>query len=141
MEKTIGKYRWTICGLIFFATTINYLDRQVISLLKSVFTEELHWNDADYSNVEIAFKFFYAFGMLGAGRIIDKLGTKIGYALATGLWSVAAVCHAFATGVVSFAVVRSFLGLTESGNFPAAIKAVAEWCPKKGRALATRIFI
>ena len=140
MEKTIGKYRWTICGLIFFATTINYLDRQVISLLKSVFTEELHWNDADYSNVEIAFKFFYAFGMLGAGRIIDKLGTKIGYALATGLWSVAAVCHAFATGVVSFAVVRSFLGLTESGNFPAAIKAVAEWFPKKERALATGIF-
>jgi ACS family hexuronate transporter-like MFS transporter len=112
----------------------------VISLLKSVFTEELHWNDADYSNVEIAFKFFYAFGMLGAGRIIDKLGTKIGYALATGLWSVAAVCHAFATGVVSFAVVRSFLGLTESGNFPAAIKAVAEWFPKKERALATGIF-
>ena len=140
LQATIGKYRWTICSLIFFATTINYLDRQVISLLKSVLSEDLHWNDADYANIEIAFKFFYAFGMLGAGRIIDKLGTKIGYALSTGLWSVAAVCHAFASSVLGFAVVRSFLGLTESGNFPAAIKTVAEWFPKKERALATGIF-
>ncbi len=140
MQKTIGKYRWTICSLVFFATTINYLDRQVISLLKSVLSEQLHWDDGDYANIEIAFKFFYAFGMLGAGRIIDKLGTKIGYALSTGLWSVAAVCHAFATSVFSFAVVRSFLGVTESGNFPAAIKTVAEWFPKKERALATGIF-
>jgi MFS transporter, ACS family, hexuronate transporter len=140
LQATIGKYRWTICSLIFFATTINYLDRQVISLLKSVLSEDLHWNDADYANIEIAFKFFYAFGMLGAGRIIDKLGTKIGYALSTGLWSVAAVCHAFASSVLGFSVVRSFLGLTESGNFPAAIKTVAEWFPKKERALATGIF-
>lgn len=140
VQKTIGKYRWTICGLIFFATTINYLDRQVISLLKSVLSEELHWNDADYADIEIAFKFFYAFGMLGAGHIIDKLGSKIGYALSTGLWSVAAVCHAFASSVLGFAVVRSFLGVTESGNFPAAIKATAEWFPKKERALATGIF-
>ncbi len=140
VQKTMGKYRWTICGLIFFATTINYLDRQVISLLKSVLSEELHWNDADYANIEIAFKFFYAFGMLGAGHIIDKLGSKIGYAVSTGLWSIAAVCHAFASSVFGFAVVRSFLGLTESGNFPAAIKATAEWFPKKERALATGIF-
>ena len=140
MQKTIGKYRWTICSLIFFATTINYLDRQVISLLKSVLSAELHWDDGDYADIEIAFKIFYAFGMLGAGRIIDKLGTKIGYALSTGLWSVAAVCHAFASSVFSFAVVRSFLGVTESGNFPAAIKTVAEWFPKKERALATGIF-
>jgi ACS family hexuronate transporter-like MFS transporter len=139
-HNRIGKYRWTICSLIFFATTINYLDRQVISLLKSVLSEDLHWNDADYANIEIAFKVFYAFGMLGAGRIIDKLGTKIGYALSTGLWSIAAVCHAFASNVFGFAVVRSFLGLTESGNFPAAIKTVAEWFPKKERALATGIF-
>ncbi len=136
----IGKYRWTICSLIFFATTINYLDRQVISLLKSTLSAELHWDDADYTNIEIAFKLFYAFGMLGAGRLIDKLGTKIGYALATGLWSVAALCHAFASGVFSFAVVRSALGITEAGNFPAAIKGVAEWFPKKERALATGIF-
>lgn len=140
LQKNVGKYRWTICALIFFATTINYLDRQVISLLKSVLSKDLHWNDADYANVEIAFQFFYAFGMLGAGRIIDKLGSKIGYAVTTGLWSVAAVCHAFASSVLGFAIVRSFLGLTESGNFPSAIKTTAEWFPKKERALATGIF-
>jgi ACS family hexuronate transporter-like MFS transporter len=140
MQKTIGNYRWTICALVFFATTINYLDRQVISLLKSVLSDELHWDDGDYANIEIAFKFFYAFGMLGAGRIIDKLGTKIGYAVTTGLWSVAAVCHAFASSVLGFAVVRSFLGITEAGNFPAAIKTTAEWFPKKERAFSTGIF-
>ncbi len=138
--QAIGKYRWTICSLIFFATTINYLDRQVISLLKSTLSEELHWDDADYANIEIAFKLFYAFGMLGAGRLIDKLGTRIGYALATGLWSIAALAHAFVSSVLGFAVVRSFLGVTEAGNFPAAIKSVAEWFPKKERALATGIF-
>lgn len=136
----IGRYRWTICGLIFFATTINYLDRQVISLLKSTLSADMHWNDGDYANIEIAFQFFYAFGMVGAGRVIDKLGTKIGYALTTGLWSIAAICHAFASSVLGFAVVRSFLGLTESGNFPSAIKTTAEWFPKKERALATGIF-
>ncbi len=139
MEK-IGNYRWTICGLVFFATTINYLDRQVISLLKSTLSEELNWNDADYANIEIAFKLFYAFGMLGAGRLVDKLGTKIGYAVATTLWSVAAVAHALVSSVFGFAVVRSALGITEAGNFPAAIKTVAEWFPKKERAFATGIF-
>lgn len=139
-ESVIGKYRWTICSLIFFATTINYLDRAVISLLKSNLTHDLGWDDGDYANVEIAFKVSYALGMMGAGRLIDKLGTKIGYALATGLWSVAAICHAFATGVVSFSIARSALGITEAGNFPAAIKTVAEWFPKKERALATGIF-
>ncbi len=139
MEK-IGNYRWTICGLVFFATTINYLDRQVISLLKSTLSEELNWNDGDYANIEIAFKLFYAFGMLGAGRLVDKLGTKIGYAVATTLWSVAAVAHALVNSVFGFAVVRSALGITEAGNFPAAIKTVAEWFPKKERAFATGIF-
>ena len=139
MEK-IGNYRWTICGLVFFATTINYLDRQVISLLKSTLSEELNWNDGDYANIEIAFKLFYAFGMLGAGRLVDKLGTKIGYAVATTLWSVAAVAHALVSSVFGFAVVRSALGITEAGNFPAAIKTVAEWFPKKERAFATGIF-
>lgn len=139
MEK-IGNYRWTICGLVFFATTVNYLDRQVISLLKSTLSEELNWNDGDYANIEIAFKLFYAFGMLGAGRLVDKLGTKIGYALATTLWSVAAVAHALVNTVFGFAVVRSALGITEAGNFPAAIKTVAEWFPKKERAFATGIF-
>ncbi len=136
----IGKYRWTICGLIFFATTINYIDRNVISFLKSTFTTELGWTDADYANVEITFKIFYAFGMIVAGRIIDKLGTRIGYGLYTFLWSLAGVCTAFANSVLGFQIVRAALGVTEAGNFPAAIKTVAEWFPKKERALATGIF-
>jgi MFS transporter, ACS family, hexuronate transporter len=142
MSQAIGKYRWTICALIFFATTINYLDRAVISLLKSTLAKDpdIAWDDADYANVEIAFKLAYAIGLLLAGRIIDKLGTKIGYALATALWSISAVAHALATSVLGFGVVRAALGLSEAGNFPAAIKTVAEWFPKKERALATGIF-
>jgi ACS family hexuronate transporter-like MFS transporter len=138
--QAIGKYRWTICGLVFFATTINYLDRAVISLLKETFTEQLHWNDKDYANVEIAFKIAYAVGLLLAGRVIDRLGSKIGYAVATSLWSVAAIAHAAVNSVLGFGIARSFLGVFEAGNFPAAIKAVAEWFPKKERALATGIF-
>lgn len=140
MNNKTGNYRWTICALVFMATTINYLDRQVISLLKSTLSEDLHWNDGDYANIEIAFKLFYSFGMLIAGRVVDKLGTKLGYAVATGLWSVAAVGHALATSVVGFIVARAALGVTEAGNFPAAIKSTAEWFPKKERALATGIF-
>jgi ACS family hexuronate transporter-like MFS transporter len=141
MQHTdLGKYRWTICSLIFFATTINYLDRAVISLLKSSLTVEFKWNDGDYANIEIAFKVSYALGMVGAGRLIDKLGTKIGYFLSTLLWSIAAVAHAFSNSTFGFGVARSALGLTEAGNFPAAIKTVAEWFPKKERALATGIF-
>jgi ACS family hexuronate transporter-like MFS transporter len=140
MENKIGNYRWTICALVFFATTVNYLDRQVISLLKSVLSDELKWDDGDYANIEIAFKLFYSFGMLIAGRVVDKLGTKKGYAMATGLWSLAAVGHAFANSAFGFMIARAFLGVTEAGNFPAAIKSTAEWFPKKERALATGIF-
>lgn len=143
-NQVIGKYRWTICALIFFATTVNYLDRAVISLLKPYLTAAFQWNDEDaitnYANIEIAFKFAYAIGMLFAGKLIDKLGTKIGYALATTLWSIAAIAHALATGTMGFGIARIFLGITEAGNFPAAIKATAEWFPKKERALATGIF-
>ncbi|NOT73678.1 MAG: MFS transporter [Cyclobacteriaceae bacterium] len=138
--NAIGNYRWTICSLVFFATTINYLDRAVISLLKSPLSVEFNWNDGDYANIEIAFKLAYALGMLGAGRLIDKLGTKIGYLLATFLWSVAAVAHSLVSSTLGFIVVRSALGVTESGNFPAAIKTTAEWFPKRERALATGIF-
>jgi ACS family hexuronate transporter-like MFS transporter len=138
--QAIGKYRWTICTLIFFATTVNYLDRAVISLLKPYLESDMGWNDADYADVEIAFKLAYAIGLLLAGRIIDKLGTKIGYALATTLWSISAVAHAFASSVFGFGVARAALGVSEAGNFPAAIKTVAEWFPKKERALATGIF-
>ena len=140
MNKKIGKYRWTICGLIFFATTINYIDRNVISFLKSTFTTDLGWTDGDYADVEITFKIFYALGMIGAGRIIDKLGTKIGYGLYTFLWSLVGVATALVNTVTGFKIVRGALGLTESGNFPAAIKTVAEWFPKRERALATGIF-
>jgi ACS family hexuronate transporter-like MFS transporter len=139
-QQAIGKYRWTICSLIFFATTINYIDRNVISFLKSTFTQDLGWTDGDYADVEITFKIFYAFGMLGAGRLIDKLGTKIGYGLYTLLWSIVGIATALVSTVTGFKIVRGALGLTESGNFPAAIKSVAEWFPKKERALATGIF-
>jgi ACS family hexuronate transporter-like MFS transporter len=138
--KSIGNYRWTICALVFFATTVNYLDRSVISLLKSTLTKELDWTDADYADIEVAFKFAYALGMVFAGRLIDKLGSKIGYFLATLLWSIAAVAHALVSTTLGFIWVRGALGLTESGNFPAAIKSTAEWFPKKERALATGIF-
>jgi ACS family hexuronate transporter-like MFS transporter len=140
IASTVKNFRWTICALVFFATTVNYLDRQVISLLKSVLSEDLNWNDGDYANVEIAFKLAYSFGMLVAGRVVDVLGTKRGYATATGLWSVAALGHGFANSTFGFIVARAALGVTEAGNFPAAIKATAEWFPKKERALATGIF-
>ena len=139
-NAAIGKYRWTICGLVFFATTINYLDRAVISLLKPYLTTEFKWNSGDYANIELAFKAAYAFGMMGVGRIIDKLGTKMGYALSTFLWSLAAMGHALVTSTLGFSVARAFLGVTEAGNFPAAIKATAEWFPQRERALATGIF-
>ena len=140
MQQSIGKYRWTICGLVFFATTINYLDRAVISLLKSTLSKEFTWTETDYANIVVVFQLCYALGLLGAGRLIDKLGTKIGYAVATALWSVAAVAHALATSTFGFMIARGALGVTEAGNFPAAIKTVAEWFPKKERALATGIF-
>ncbi len=139
-QQAIGKYRWTICGLVFFATTINYLDRAVIAILKSPLTKEFNWTETDYANIVIAFQLCYAIGFLGAGRLIDKLGTKIGYALATVAWSLAAIAHGFVTNTMGFMVARGALGVTESGNFPAAIKTVAEWFPKKERAFATGIF-
>jgi len=140
MPQAIGRYRWTICALVFLATTVNYLDRAVISLLKAPLSRELGWDDGDYANIEIAFKVSYAIGLLIAGRVIDKLGTKLGYAIATTIWSLAAVGHALAKGVTGFIVARSVLGVSEAGNFPAAIKTIAEWFPKKERAFATGIF-
>jgi MFS transporter, ACS family, hexuronate transporter len=139
-QKSPTNIRWTICSLVFFATTVNYLDRAVISLLKKTLTAEFSWSETDYGNIVIAFQVSYAIGLLGAGRLIDKLGTKLGYALATALWSVAAIAHAFAKSTFGFGVARAALGVTEAGNFPAAIKVTAEWFPKKERALATGIF-
>jgi ACS family hexuronate transporter-like MFS transporter len=128
-------------ALLFFATTINYLDRQVISLLKDDYLEPLFgWSETDYANVVIAFQIAYALGMLGAGWLIDKIGTKLGYALVLVVWSVAAILHAFARSTFGFVAARALLGVSEAGNFPAAIKTTAEWFPKKERALATGVF-
>ena len=138
MNEKPGNYRWVICSLIFFATTVNYLDRAVISLLKSDLTKEFKWDDGDYANIEIAFKVAYSIGLLFAGRLIDKLGTKMGYFFSTLLWSISAVFHAFVNSTFGFGVVRSALGLSEAGNFPSAIKTVAEWFPKKGQGTGDR---
>ncbi len=140
MKEKLGQYRWTICALVFFATTINYLDRQVISLLKPYLEEAFNWTEKDYSYIVMAFQFAYAIGLIGFGRFIDKIGTKLGYALSLTVWSLAAIAHALAKSTFGFGVARAVLGLSEAGNFPAAIKTVAEWFPKKERALATGIF-
>lgn len=138
--QAVGKYRWTICALVFFATTINYLDRQVISLVKLDLDKEFGWTKTDYANITVAFQLTYALAMFGVGSIIDRLGTKMGYALSLILWSLAAVGHALVKSTNGFFIARGALGVTESGNFPAAIKAIAEWFPKKERAFATGIF-
>jgi ACS family hexuronate transporter-like MFS transporter len=133
-------YRWTICALIFMATTINYVDRQVLGILAPTLTRELHWSETDYGAMTSWFSFAYAIGFLGAGRLIDRIGVKRGYASAIIAWSLAAMAHALATTATGFSYARAALGLGESGNFPAAIKTTAEWFPKKERAYATGIF-
>ncbi len=140
INKKIGKYRWTICSLVFFATTINYLDRQVISLLKPFLEEQFQWTELDYANIVFVFQLCYAIGLTGVGYIIDRIGTKLGYALSLFMWSIAAILHAAAKSTLGFSVWRGLLGISEAGNFPAAIKTMAEWFPKKERALATGIF-
>ena len=159
-NQSIGKYRWTICSLLFFATTVNYLDRQVLSLLAPSLSEEFNWSNSDYANITAVFQLIYAFSMLFAGRIIDKLGTKVGYVLAITIWSLGAIMHAYSlpigtafssvlvwfgmgavpVSIAGFMLSRAVLGFGESGNFPAAIKATAEYFPKKERSLATGIF-
>ena len=139
MKPTTG-YRWTICALVFFATTVNYLDRSILSLLKSQLEKAFIWTESDYSNIVIAFQFCYALGLVGVGRLIDRLGTKIGYALVFFFWNLAAMAHAAVSTTSGFLFARGALGLAESGNFPAAIKTIAEWFPAKERALATGIF-
>ncbi len=139
-QSRVGQYRWTICSLVFFATTINYLDRSVISLLKPFLEKQFAWTEQDYAHIVIAFQVAYALGLLTVGRLIDKIGTKLGYALSTLVWSIAAIGHALANSTFGFGVARAALGVSEAGNFPAAIKTVAEWFPKKERALATGVF-
>lgn len=159
-QAKIGNYRWTICALLFFATTVNYLDRQVLSLLKPVLEEQFGWSNSDYADIAAVFQFTYAIAMLFAGRFVDKLGTKWGYGIAIIIWSIGAVIHAYSisigTGIASllttfgltalpisilgFMFSRAVLAIGEAGNFPAAIKATAEYHPKKERSLATGIF-
>src|SRR5215510_10909142 len=140
ISQAMSHYRWVICALLFFATTINYVDRQIIGLLKQTLQGQIGWNEIDYSNIIFAFQLAYAIGLLFAGRVMDRLGTRRGFSLAVMFWSVAAMAHALAHSVMGFGVARVALGLSESGNFPACIKAIAEWFPKKERALATGIF-
>lgn len=135
-----GYYRWTICALLFFATTINYVDRQVLGILAPDLQKEIGWNEMEYGYIVTAFQAAYAIGMVIVGQLLDRFGTKIGYTVAITLWSLAAMAHALARSVFGFAVARFALGLGEAANFPAAIKTVAEWFPKKERALATGIF-
>src|SRR5438132_2319145 len=135
-----GYFRWVICALLLFGTTKNYMDRQVLGVLKTTLQHDLGWNEIDYSNIVFAFQLAYAIGLLLMGPVIDWVGTKVGYAFALVFWSVAAMAHAFAGSVLGFGVARFGLGLGESGNFPAAIKTTAEWFPRRERALATGIF-
>src|SRR5579872_5466245 len=135
-----GNFRWVICGLLLFGTTKNYMDRQVLGILKDTLQQSFHWNEIDYSNLVLAFQAAYAVGMLAMGRLIDKLGTRIGYAIAMIFWSVASMAHAVCGSLLGFGIARAALGFGEAGVFPASMKTVAEWFPKKQRSLATGIF-
>ena len=137
---TIGNLRWYICGLLFFATTVNYIDRQVLGLLKPVLEKELGWTESSYGWIVFAFQLAYAMMMPLAGRAIDYLGTRLGYLIAVIVWSIAAAAHALAGSALGFGAARFALGFGESANFPAALKTVAVWFPQRERALATGIF-
>ena len=138
-ERRIG-YRWTICALLFAATTINYMDRQVLGVLGPTLQHALHWSESQYGDVVSWFSLPYAFAFLGVGWWLDRVGVRRGLATAVVAWSVAAVAHAFARTTAGFSVARAALGLSESANFPGSIKVVAEWFPPGERALATGIF-
>ena len=138
--QRIGRYRWVICALLFFATTVNYVDRQVLGILSKDLKAAIGWTEVDYGNIVAAFNAAYAFGLLLAGRLMDRIGTRAGYAIAIVWWSLAAMGHALARTPFGFGVARAALGIGEAGNFPAAIKTVAEWFPKKERAFATGLF-
>jgi MFS transporter, ACS family, hexuronate transporter len=133
-------YRWTICAMLFAAAVINYVDRQVIGILKPILQAELGWDEIAYSNTVFWFQLAYAIGFIGIGRLMDKIGSRLGFTLSVGFWSLAAMAHALAHSVFTFSLARFALGLGEAGYFPAAIKTTAEWFPKKERALATGWF-
>lgn len=139
-KATLPHLRWYICGLLFFATTVNYIDRQVIGILKPLLEQDLGWREADYGWIVFAFQLAYGLMMPFAGRLMDWLGTRLGYLLAVTVWSVAAMAHSLAHNALQFGIARFALGFGESANFPAAIKTVADWFPPRERALATGIF-
>lgn len=136
----MGRYRWRVCAMLLAATTINYIDRQVLGVLAPFLQDEIGWSEIQYGYIVMAFQGAYAIGLLCAGALIDRFGTRIGYALAISVWSLAAMGHALAASVAGFVVARFLLGLGEAGNFPAAIKTVAEWFPRRERAFAVGIF-
>src|SRR5690606_31044296 len=138
-ETAVGPrthFRWVICAMLFFATTVNYLDRQVIGLLKPHLQDELGWTDTQYGRIVFAFSLAYMLGLMAMGRVLDLIGTRRGFSLAATFWSLAAMAHAFVTSWIGFSAARFVLGIFEAANFPAAVKATAEWFPKKERALA-----
>jgi ACS family hexuronate transporter-like MFS transporter len=139
-QVPMGNYRWVICGLLFFATTVNYIDRQILSLLKEILDKQIGWTNEQFGWVNSTFQLAYGVGLLGFGWFVDRFGTKVGYAVSIAAWSVAAAAHALVGSVSGFISARAALGLGESGNFPSAIKAVALWFPKRERAFATSIF-
>jgi ACS family hexuronate transporter-like MFS transporter len=139
-EERVTRYRWVICALLFFATTINYVDRQVLGILAPTLQKDIGWSEAQYGAIVSWFSLSYAFGYIGAGRLMDKIGTRLGFAFSVVVWSVAAIGHALARTVTGFGMARFALGVGESGNFPASIKTVAEWFPVRERAFATGLF-
>ncbi|MEG3175509.1 MFS transporter [Sphingomonas sp. RB3P16] len=138
--RRAGSYRWVICGLLFAATAINYVDRQMIGVLKPLLQADLGWRESQYADIVFWFQAAYAIGFLAVGRMIDVAGARVGYAIAFTFWTLAHVAHGFVGGVTQFAIARFALGLGESGNFPAGLKAVAEWFPQRERAFAVGIF-
>jgi MFS transporter, ACS family, hexuronate transporter len=143
-EQTVvtkaGNFRWTICALLFLATTINYVDRQILSLVKPILDVELGWTNEEFGIVNAVFQGTYGFGLLFFGWFVDKYGSKVGYAVSIIAWSLAAMGHAAVSTVTGFMIARASLGISEGGNFPSAIKATAQWFPKRERAYATSIF-
>src|SRR5919205_402213 len=137
---TIGNFRWVICALLLYATTVNYMDRLVLSILQPVIAHDLHWTNTEYGTISAIFQAGYALMMPLAGRLIDWLGLRLGYSSATLVWSISSLCHSLARTGWQFSLARFGLGLGEAANFPACIKAVADWFPKRERALATGIF-
>jgi ACS family hexuronate transporter-like MFS transporter len=140
LTQRVGRFRWVICVVLLLGVTKNYMDRQVIGVLKNTLQHELGWSEIDYGNLVFAFQAAYAIGMVVVGRLLDRVGTRIGYAFAMAAWSIASIAHGMSTSVTGFLAARFGLGFAEAGVFPASIKAVAEWFPKQERALATGIF-